>query len=156
MTQAVEADVGVLQAEADGARERLLQAISKLDTRTKALARGAFEVTRVSGWGIAGAVALWAGVALFTRERKQTALVRMATPRPSITQRTALRVLRGSAAIAGFFASRAWAQHMLELHRSRHAEPSEPPHLRQLGGAAQPLLLADLAQREGARGTTDA
>ena len=160
MSEAVEADRVLLQAQADDARQRLLHAISQLDTRTRSLARGAFEVTRVSGWGIAGALALWAGVAWLTRDRereqRRTALVRISAPRPSLAKRTALHVLRGGAAIAGFLASSAWAIRLLELRRRRHAESPQSPHLRRLGNAEPPLLLADVAQREQARGTTDA
>lgn len=158
MTPAMEADRVLLQAQANDARARLLQAIAQLDTRTRSFARGAAEVTRVSGWGIAGAFALWAGVAWLTRdrERKQTALVRIAAPRPSLAKRTALHLLRGSAAITGFLGSSIWALRLIELRRRRHAESPAAPHLRQLGHAEPPLLLADLAQRAEARGTTDA
>lgn len=161
MTQAVEADDrNLLQTKADDARERLLHAISQLDTRTRTLARGALEVSRVSGWGIAGAFALWAGVTWLTRERererKHTALMRIPAPRPSLAKRTALHVVRAGAAMTGFLASSVWAMRLIELRRRRHEESPESPHLRQLGTTEPPVLLAALAQREQARGTTDA
>lgn len=158
MTQAVEADRTQLQAQADDARERLLRAISQLDTRTRTFARGALEVSRVSGWGIAGAFALWAGVTLLTRqrERRPTALVRTSAPRPSLAKRTALHLLRAGAAITGFLVSSIWALRLLELRRRRHGESPDAPHMRQLGVARPPVLLADLSHREHARGTSDA
>jgi hypothetical protein len=150
------ADRTQLEAQAEHARERLLGALRQLDTRAKTWTRSALDVTRVSGWGVAGAFALWAGVVLLTRgrERPRSALVRIS--RPSLARRITLHVLRGSAAIAGFLASRAWAQRYIEAHRRSHDGSSGSPHMRQLGGAVGPLLAADLSRTLNARGTSDA
>jgi len=147
-------DRAQLKVEAQRARERLLGVIHQLDTRGKTLARDAIEVTQVSAWGIAGAVALWAGIALLTRERRRNALVR--NSRPSLSHSALVRVVRVGAAITGFLASRAWAQRFMAARHLRHAVSPGSPHMRQLSAGAQPLLAAELSQSADARGTTDA
>lgn len=142
-----------LEAQAEHARQRLLGALQQLDARAKSLKRSAVEVTQISGWGIAGALALWAGVALLTRKRERTHSALVYRPRPSLLRRVAVGALRAGAAIAGFFASRAWAQHFLATRRLGHEGSSATPHMRQLGAGSQPLLAADLSH---ARGTSDA
>jgi hypothetical protein len=143
------------------ARERLFDAIERLDTRAKSWARGALQTTRVSGWGLAGAVALWAGVALITRPRPRSApkalMLRVARPQPRATARVAIYAVRAAAACVGFLASRAWATRWLAQHRAQSA-PDLPraPQPRRLGAGEGRVMFAERASDVERRGTPNA
>ena len=133
----------VLQREADAARARLFHTIDRLEGRAKTFARAAVETTRVSGWGLAGAIALWSGVVLVTRRRERrqrSTLMLRPEPKRSLPLRIAITILRGSAAVLGFLLTRQWAIHMLSQHRLGRAFAAGMPQVRQLGTAPVAVL----------------
>jgi hypothetical protein len=150
----------VLQREAEAARARLFQTIDRIEGKAKTFARAAVDTTRVSSWGLAGALALWAGVVLVTRRRERrasTALVLRAPPKRSLPLRIAIMVTRGSAAVLGFLVTRQWAIRFLNQHRlGLTFRAPATPHMRQLGGTTLPALPTEGASVWQPRGTPNA
>ena len=103
-----------LRLASDAAKQRLLDALGRLDTRTKAWARGAGKVTLLTGVALAGAATLWAGVALLKRRRTRareralasTALVRMD---PVHGDYLLVNVRRSVQLVTGLLGSLVWA-----------------------------------------------
>lgn len=149
-----------LQREAEAAKKRLFQTIDRIEGKAKTVARAAVDTTRVSGWGLLGAAALWAGVVLLTRRRERrasTALMLRPVPKRSLPVRLAIMTSRGCAAVLGFVLTREWALRVLSQHRPDMSNgASHTPHVRQLGVPVTPSLPAGTASEWQARGTPNA
>jgi hypothetical protein len=159
-TQATETDPEELQREADAAKQRLFKTIDRIEGKAKTVVHAAVDTTRVSGWGLLGAAALWAGVVLLTRRRERrasTALVLRPTPKRSLPVRLAILTSRGCAAVLGFLVTREWALRMLSQHRPNVSlRAPATPHVGQLGVPAIPPVPAEAASVWQSRGTPNA
>jgi hypothetical protein len=149
-----------LQREAEAAKKRLFETIDRIEGKAKTVARAAVDTTRVSGWGVLGAVALWAGVVLLTRRRERrtsTALVLRPEPKRSLPVRLAIMTSRGCAAVLGFVLTREWALRVLGQHRPEVSYRAPvTPQVRQLGATSVPAPPTEGASVWQSRGTPNA